>query len=93
LGIPLNNQAKLFALWQGLELAITSKIQQLMVFGDSMIVIQQACKLKKDLVQIHSSILHRINLQITKFENVEFFHANKYLNLVADSLENQGIST
>lgn len=45
-----------------------------MVFGASMIVIQQVCKIKNNQMQSLSPILHRISLQIPKFEVVDFFH-------------------
>lgn len=46
LGTSTNNQAEYLALWQGLELALSKEIRHLMVFGDSVIVIQQVSKFK-----------------------------------------------
>jgi ribonuclease HI len=40
LGIDSNNMAEALALWQGLRLAVTRNIQNLVVFGDSRVIIQ-----------------------------------------------------
>lgn len=60
LGIATNIQAEYLALWQGLELAIARKISKNMVFGDSMIVIQQVWEARASQKSVTFPILPRI---------------------------------
>lgn len=83
LGITANNQAEYLALWQGLELDIARKIHRLMVFGDSMIVIQQITKLKEKCSVYSPPVMQRISLWLKNFKIIEFYHVKRHLNLVA----------
>ena len=67
------------------------EIQHLLVFGDSMVVIQKVCKLKETFDLIEALVLHRIRLQLVKFESIDPFHVKRHLNMVVDSLANKGV--
>lgn len=61
-----------------------------MVFRDSMILIQQVNKVKENDEQISTSIPHQIKLLLDKFDLMELFHVKRNVNMMENSLANQG---
>lgn len=84
LGITTNNQAEYQALKLGLEAAKHIHVQQLHVFMDSMLVVNQMkgiFKVKnRDLWPIHEEI----KTLITTFKHVNFTHVPREMNKIAD---------
>ena len=73
LGQETNNKEDSLALWQGLKLARSKNIQSLVVFGDLRIIIQELIS-KHWPSQVHlASILKKINLLISNFQNIIYF--------------------
>jgi ribonuclease HI len=84
LGLLSNNSAEYLALWQGLSQARTLLISNLVVIGDSRIVIQSLVGRKRPnhlpLTQLYSRILNLVQ----EFDQVKFYHVMRGLNQQAD---------
>lgn len=91
LGITTNNQAEYQALKLGLEEAASRGIQELHIYMDSMLVVNQmrgVFKVKnRDLWPIHESI----KLLLPKFKTISFTHIPRELNKLADSMANEAM--
>jgi ribonuclease HI len=89
LGITTNNQAEYQALRFGLEEARKLGAQEVDVYMDSMLVVNQmkgVFKVKnRDLWPIHESIKE----QVSKFKKVKFTHVPRELNKLADAEVNE----
>lgn len=89
LGITTNNQAEYHSLKGGMEMAVQIGIQELHVYMDSLLVINQMkgiYKIKnRDLWPIHEAI-QKLR---TKFKNVTFTHVPRELNKLADAVVNE----
>lgn len=91
LGTTTNNQAEYMALKLGLERAYQLGIEEVSVFMDSLLVINQMKGLykvrNKDLWPIHSAI----KTQAGKFRQITYTHVPRELNKLADSLVNEAL--
>lgn len=91
LGITTNNQAEYLALKLGLEEAHQMGIQDVHVYMDSLLVVNQMLgkfKVKnRDLWPIHESIRQIV----TTFKHVSFTHVPRELNKIADSAVNEAL--
>lgn len=89
LGVTTNNQAEYQAVRYGLEHASKIGVQEVMVFMDSLLVVNQMkgiYKIKnRDLWPIHDAIKELI----TRFKSVTFTHVPRELNKKADAVVNQ----
>lgn len=89
LGVTTNNQAEYQALKIGLEEALSRGIQELDVYMDSMLVINQAkgtYKVKNtDLKAIHQSIM----ALAAQFKKISFTHVPRERNKKADAIVNE----
>lgn len=63
-----------------------------MVFGDSVVVVQQINKAKKSTCLDYSPLLQRIILINSKFEPLELFHVYRHLNSMAEAFEKKNRS-
>jgi ribonuclease HI len=91
LGVTTNNQAEYTALKLGLEKALSLGAQEVEVYMDSMLVVNQMkgiFKVKnRDLWPIHDAIK-----QLTrKFRHVSFQHVPRELNKLADAAVNRAL--
>jgi len=92
LGIESNNVAEFCGLWQGLKIARSKGMNQILVFGDSRILIK-ALIMKKAPHQIKlSHIYHKILHLSRYFQNIRYFHVHRVLNDQADKQANKGVS-
>jgi len=91
LGIQTNNYAECFAMALGIDKAFELGIKNLIVEGDSMLIINQLkgkWKIKnEDLKNIHLSIVEKIK----QFDNITYNHIYRKYNSRADELANIGI--
>lgn len=89
IGRKTNNKAEWLGLIKGLETAINLGIKNLMVVGDSLIVIREARNIitnKKNL----SSTMHHLLISISKeFQEVNFLHILRGLNGQVDGMANK----
>jgi len=91
LGIDTNNRAEALALWQGLKLAIQHNIQDLIVIGDSRIIIQAMVKKSHSHSIKLQSLLDKIRIITSKLKSCQFFHVLRDQNCNADQEANQGV--
>lgn len=90
LGHDSNNMAEALALWQGLRLAATKNIQNLVVFGDSSVIIQ-ALKMRRRPNNLRlGQILRKLTHLLHNFKEVSFYHILRGLNTQANSEANKG---
>lgn len=91
LGLTTNNQAEYQALKQGLEAARDHGVQQLHVFMDSMLVVNQMLGIFKvknrDLWPIHDAA----KKLVAQFKHVSFTHIPRSLNKEADAEVNKAL--
>ena len=83
--------AEALALWQGLIQAKNMGINDLIVFGDSRIIIQalnQSSRISN--LQLRQT-LNRIQRIILTFKQVEIYHILRKLNSAADTAANDGV--
>lgn len=89
LGITTNNQAEYTALKIGLEWCLEHGVQEVDVYMDSLLVINQMRGIYKvknrDLWPIHTAIVEFVK----KFNKVSFTHVPREMNKLADSAVNR----
>lgn len=89
MGVTTNNQAEYQALKIGLEEALKRGIQELDVYMDSMLVVNQmkgVYKVKnKDLLAVHQTVVDLVR----QFSKVHFTHVPREFNKHADAMVNQ----
>ena len=84
-----NNYAEYYGLIIGLESAINLNINNLLVQGDSLLIINQVTKkwqVKSDSLKILYNIVNKL---LTNFEHIRFEHIRRQYNKRSDSLVNQ----
>jgi ribonuclease HI len=85
-----NNEAEYEALLHGLRLAISLGIQRLLVYGDSLLVIQQVNKewdCNKEMINAYVQEVHKLK---NKFSGLEVHHVVREHNIGADVLSKLG---
>jgi ribonuclease HI len=74
LGVETNNRAEALALWQGLNQAISKKVKDLVIIGDSKLIIQ-ALTLRNPVKQTKlQHILEKIHLLLKRLRTYQMFH-------------------
>ena len=90
LGIYTNNMVEALALWQGLRIARELGISNLIVIGNSRVVIRV---LAEKLLPIHlglRQLLRKIMKQASLFNNIDFYHVLQENNPHTDLEANKG---
>jgi ribonuclease HI len=90
IGIDSNNKVEALALWQGLTQALILNIQDLIVLGDSRILIQalnQNTRVANGQLQ---HVIDKINLLRRQFHSIQLFHVLRGNNAQADEEANVG---
>jgi len=91
IGIKTNNESEYLALIEGLNEAINMNISEILVFGDSQLVIKQVngeYKIKSEnLIPLHKRVLELKE----QFKYIKFIHVLRDKNKRADSLANLGV--
>ena len=84
--------AKALALWQGLRIAKALGISELIVIGDSRIIIRA---LAEKLMPTHMALrhlIHKIVAQTSSFKKIDFYHVLRENNSNDDHEANKGTS-
>ena len=85
-----NNEAEYEALLQGLRLAVSLGIKQLLVYGDSLLVVQQVNKewdINKDTMDAYVEEIRKLE---NKFSGLEIHNVDRDNNVGADVLSKLG---
>ena len=90
IGHATNNEAEYQGLINGLR-SITNKDQEIEVYGDSMLVIQQMQKKWQIKAQNLLPLWEEAQELIKEFKKVYFFHIDRELNSRADTMANNAI--
>jgi ribonuclease HI len=86
-----NNRAEALALWQGLIQAIIHSIQDLVIIGDSRIVIKALIHQSKLKNEKLNNLLKKIQLLLGNFQSYKLYHVLGNLNEKADAEVNKGV--
>ena len=90
LGIESNNKVEFCGLLQGLRIARSKGIANLMVFDDSRLLIQAIIRKKRPSHLQLAQIFQKIHLLCNNFQTIRFFHVLRGLNSLADNAANDG---
>ena len=85
-----NNEAEYKALLHGLRLAVSLGIKRLLVYGDSLLVVQQVNKewdINKDTMDTYVAEIKKLK---NKFLGLEIHHVDRNNNMGADVLSKLG---
>ena len=85
-----NNEAEYEALLHGLRLAVSLGIKRLLVYGDSLLVVQQVNKewdVNKDTMDAYVAEIRKLE---NKFSGLEIHHVDRNNNVGADILSKLG---
>ena len=85
-----NNEAKYEALLHGLRLAVSLGIKRLLIYGDSLLVVQQVNKewdINKDTMDAYIAEIRKLK---NKFSRLEIHHVDRNNNMGADVLSKLG---
>ena len=92
IGYETNNMAEAYGLWQGLKKLLVKKVDEVMVFGDSRVIIQAMNGGRRcDNVRT-TRLIRRIRSKTKLFRKVYFFHILRGLNVLADTATNKSIA-
>ena len=86
-----NNGAEWLALIKGLELARKYGIKELLVFGDSCMVIGEAHKLMRNRKNPITMTHHLSKCTVNDYKAINFLHVLRENNNQADSMANKGV--
>ena len=91
LGRSTNNHAEWLAFLKGLEIALSLGIRDLVVFGDSLLVIREVRTLVRNYKNPFNKMHHMFNSIIDDFNVVNFLHILQSNSQYADQMENEGV--
>ena len=90
LGVETNNFAEFCGLLQGLKIALSKRISNLVVFGDSrMLILALNRKNRPNQLKL-AQVYQKIRFLSKKFHSIDFYHVLRALNEVADKEANYG---
>jgi deoxyadenosine/deoxycytidine kinase/ribonuclease HI len=88
-----NNKAEYMALIMGLKLCINNKVEEVLVQGDSELIIKQINKIYKvssaNLLPYYNEVFE----YNSHFKKIKFEHVKRHLNKIADSLANKALDS
>ena len=85
-----NNEAEYEALLHGLRLAVSLGVKRLLVYGDSLLIVQQVNKewdINKDTMDAYVEEIRKLE---NKFSGLEIHHVDRNNNMGADILSKHG---
>ena len=92
IGYDSNNMAEAYGLWQGLKQLKKKGVGEVMVFGDSRLIIHalnggSQCKNER-----LARLINRIKSNVKLFRRISFFHILRELNSMEDLTANKSIA-
>ena len=84
--------AEAYGLWQGLNQLKVIGAEEVMVFGDSRIIIQELNGGSRSKNERIVRLIKRIRSKANTFRKIQFFHVLRNLNGLADSAANKSIA-
>ena len=84
--------AESYGLWQGLKQLQKKGVEEVMVFGDSRLIIQVLNRGRKGKNERTIKLIKRIKSKAKTFRKVKFFHILRELNVLADIVANKSIA-
>jgi len=90
LSIATNNYAEAMALWQGLSQARRNGIRNLIIIGDSRMLISAIIRSSKNQNAQLNNLLDRIHLLLKRLNSYQLVHVLRELNNEADEEANRG---
>ena len=91
IGHDSNNMAGAYGLWQGLKQVQKVGADEVVVIGDSMLVIQAMSGGRRGKNERMERLLKRIRYMAKRFRKIEFFHVLRELNARVDNAANKFI--
>ena len=91
IGYETNNIAEAYGLWQGLKQLLGKKVEEVLVFGDSRIIIQAMNEGRKSDNNRTARLTRRIRSISKLFRKIRFYHILRDLNALADMAANKAI--
>ena len=92
IGYDSNNMVEAYGLWQGLKILWKNGVDEVMVFGDSKLLIQAlngGCKGKNER---NERLINRIRDKAKLFRSIKFYHILRELNVMADLAANKSMA-
>ena len=83
--------AKAYGLSQGLKQLQKKGVDEVMVFGDSRLIIQALNGGRRGKNERTKRMINRIRSMVKMFRKIEFFHVLRELNVLADIAANKSI--
>ena len=90
LGMETNNIEESLALWQGLQITRTQGINEIIVLGDSRVIIQALSENTLPSQMHLRQMMRKIQALVSSFRKIEYFHILRKFNGKADRAENIG---
>ena len=84
--------AEAYGLWQGLKQLQKEGVEDVMVFGDSRLVIQALNGGGRGKNECTARLINRIRTKTRWFRKVTFYHILRELNVLADTSANKSIA-
>ena len=91
IGHESNNMAEAYGLWQGLKQVQNLGEDEVVVIGDSRLIIQALIRGRRGKNERLEGLLKRIRYKAKRFKKIEFFHVLRELNKSADEAANKFI--
>ena len=84
--------AEAYGLWQGIKLLRKNGVDEVLVFGDSRLLIQAlngGCRGKNER---NARLINRIRSKAKLFKSIKFYHILREVNVLADLAANKSIA-
>ena len=84
--------AEVYRLWQGLKQLQGKGVEEVLVFGDSRVIIQALNGGRRDKTGRIARMINRIRSKAKFFKKIKFYHILRGLNVLADQAANTSIA-
>ena len=92
IGYDSNNMVEAYGLWQGLKKLQKKGVDEVMVIGDSRLIIRVVNGGRRGKNERTERMINRIRSMAKIFRKIEFFHVLRELNVLADIAANKSIA-
>ena len=83
--------AEVYGLWKGLKQVQKKGVEEVMVIGDSRLIIQALNGGRRGKNERIERMINRIRSMVKMFRKIEFFHVLRELNVLVDIAANKSI--